>query len=118
MAEAAPRSRAELEAFLARLADDLRDVEHLDVDARRDLAELLHELGRAVAATELPPAELEHLAASATHLAKALHSRTQRSGLAGAQDRLEQAVLATQSRAPVLTGIMRRLIDVLTNIGI
>lgn len=112
------KTRLELTERLAEVAEGLRDAEHLDPEARSELAALLLELSQAVAAAELPAEQFDHLKASTAHLAKAIHQQPPHGVLASARQRLEQAVLVSETRAPVLSGITRRLIDVLTSIGI
>lgn len=118
MEEAMPQSWRELQDHLVEVADGLRDVEHIDPQARRELADLLDELSEAIATTKLPAQDVEHLVATTTHVAKSLQHPATHGVVSSAVERLEHAVLSAQSRAPVLAGITRRLIDVLSSIGI
>jgi hypothetical protein len=47
-----------------------------------------------------------------------MHRRDAPGSLAAARDRLEAALLATESTAPLTAGLARRLLDALANIGI
>jgi len=118
MADSQDTSRNELTEHLADVAENLTQAEHLDPKARHELAELLRELGQHVATAALPPEEIAHLKASATHLSEALHQPPPHGLLTSATERLEQVVIVTETRAPILSDITRRLIDVLTSIGI
>jgi|SRR6516162_7526330 hypothetical protein len=100
------------------VAEILRDPHPLSLEVRRALAEFVDELGTALAGSAVPPAEVTHLAESAAHLVKAVHRRDAPGLLAAARRRLEAALLATESTAPLAAGLARRLLDALANIGI
>ena len=116
-AEGVP-SVAELKARLHAVAQRLRQPGPVDPEAKRTLAELVDELSAALGSGEVPPAEVAHLAESTAHLAEALHEREDAGLLGGARDRLEQAALNAEARAPLAVGLARRLLDALANIGI
>lgn len=100
------------------LAARLREADHLGPEAQAALSELLQELARAVDPAALRSAEAVHLAESAAHLVEALH-RPHQAGLLGrAKSRLEEAARRAEAEAPVLTGLVGRLIDTLANLGI
>jgi hypothetical protein len=82
------------------------------------LADLIDELGNAAGSAEMPPAEVSHLAESTTQFIQALHRRHEPGRLTAARNRLEQAVLQAESRAPVAAGVARRVLDALANLGI
>jgi hypothetical protein len=103
---------------LHELARALREAPPLGPEAQRALAELIDELGNAVGGAEVPPAEVSHLAETTAHFVQALHRRQEPGGLAAARDRLEQAILRAESRAPVIAGVARRVLDALVNLGI
>ena len=96
----------------------LQESTSLDPEARQVLAELVDELGTTLQASNAPPAEVARLAASAAHLAEALHHQRDQGLLGKARDRLGAAVIQAQAEAPVAAGLARRLLDVLANIGI
>jgi hypothetical protein len=104
-------------ATLHALAELLRDPRPLTPAIRTALADLLDEFGGTLAPESVPPAEVQHLAESTAHLARALH-RKDPGYLAAARDRLEQAVLAAEATAPTAAALARRLLDALANIGI
>jgi hypothetical protein len=110
--------QSEIQTRLHDLAIRLREAEHLDPDSQRALAELVDELTRALGSTNLPPAEVVHLAESTAHLADALRSGKNRGILAKARDRLNLAVSNAETHAPTAVGVARRLLDTLANLGI
>ena len=65
-----------------------------------------------------PTVQAEHLAESSTHLVEALHRRHHAGLIAAAKERLEEAASRAEAEAPVATGLARRLIDTLANMGI
>jgi hypothetical protein len=108
----------EVQAKLHEVARMLQGSTSLDSEAQQILAELVDELGVALQASTTPPAEVARLAASAAHLAEALHHQRDQGFLGKARDRLGAAVLQAEAKAPVAAGVARRLLDVLANIGI
>jgi hypothetical protein len=111
-------SLAELQARLHDVTRLLRDSTSLDPETRGVLAELVDELTAALQASNAPPAGVAQLAASAAHLAEALHHQQDQGLLAKARDRLGVAVLQAEAHAPLAAGVARRLLDALANIGI
>ena len=100
------------------LARVLREAPPPGPEAQRALADLIDELGNAVGATEVPPAEVTHLAQTTAQFIQALHRRHEPGRFAAARDRLEQAVIQAETRAPVAAGFARRVLDALANFGI
>jgi hypothetical protein len=100
------------------VAKMLRDSSSLDAVSQRSLAELVEELGKALAAAQLPPTEVTHLADSTAQLAESLHYEQDRSVLGKARDRLEGALLNAESHAPLAVGLARRLLNTLAELGI
>lgn len=103
---------------LRQLAQLLREAHHLDPEAQQSIADILDELSGALGPGSVSSADHAHLAESAAHLVEALHQQKDPGFLASARRRLEAAALRTESEAPVVTGIVRRLIDALANVGI
>lgn len=106
-----------VQASLHTIAEILRDPQPLSQEVRGVLADLVDELGR-VLTTAIPPAEVAHLAESTAHLTRAVHRQEAPGRLTAARDRVEAAILAAESKAPLTAGVARRLLDTLTNIGI
>jgi hypothetical protein len=107
---------AGVQASLHALAQALREGQPLDAEARQALAELVDELGDAL--NSASSAEAGRLAESTAHLIQALHQRHDPVRVASARDRLEQSILAAEAQAPFLTGLARRVLDALANVGI
>src|SRR5262245_39899096 len=108
-----PQTRAEVQARLQELARQLRQTRHLDPEAQQAVADLLAELSQALHPEVLSFKEAGQLVESTAHLAEALHQGQPRGPLQAARQRLERAVLRAEARAPLLTGIVGRLLDAL-----
>src|SRR4051794_6076617 len=117
MMEPTPEPAPPVGERLQELAGLLRGSRHLDAQVQREPADLLEELaGELESAAPSPHAE--HLAESAAHLAHELHERRGMGPLAAAVQRLKEAATRAEAKAPVATGLARRLVDVLADIGI
>lgn len=112
MSEPSP-SGAPVPAVLHELAELLRATSHLDPAARKELGNLIDELGQA-----LPGVGPPHLADSTAHLVRALHQRKETSLMNVAKQRLEEAAVRAEAESPLAAGIARRIIDALANWGI
>jgi hypothetical protein len=95
----------------------LRESGHLGPDARRELADLVEELAGTLT-PDAPSAQTTHLAETTAHLVQALHDQHDAGPLALARERLEDAVARVDARAPVATGLARRIVDLLADLGI
>jgi hypothetical protein len=113
-----PPARAELEASLLEVSKLLREAHHLGPEAQETLAGLVEELGRALDCETVSAEELAHIRDRTAQLAEAVHRRHDENVLAAARDRLEEAVIGLEARAPVLTGVVRRFLDALATLGI
>ncbi len=113
-----PPARPEVEASIHQLGQLLREAHHLGPEAQAQLAELVDELGSALGSGTLSSAELAHLRASTARLVEALHQRKDERAVASARDRLEEAVIGAEAKAPVVAGVARRLLDALSSLGI
>lgn len=102
---------------LLELARRIRDVDHLEPEVGAELADLLGELAGALE-HPAPSAQADHLAQSAAHLARALEHQAKPGPIAEARRRLEDAAANAEVRAPVATGIVRRMIAALADLGI
>ena len=111
--EAAATVRTQLQAVVPLL----REARHVDPDVRQALADLVDELIRLID-PNAPAAEAAHLAESSTLLAQALHRKHHTGLISTAKERLEEAATRAEAEAPVATGLARRLIDTLANLGI
>lgn len=103
---------------LHELAERLRRTQHFDAAAQGALADLMEEMSRALAATNVPSEEAVHLGKSAAELARTLHDEQSRGLLSAAKARLEEAAIRAETQAPLATGIARQLLDTLASFGI
>jgi hypothetical protein len=120
MAEQPPnlQTTAQVQAKLHQLADVLREAGHLEPEAQEALANLVDELSKALTPAALTSTETAHLATSAAGLAQSLNQQASPTLLSAAKRRLEEAALRAEAQAPVATGIARRLLDALADLGI
>ncbi len=99
------------------LARRLREAEHLEPEAREQVAELLGELAAELDQTE-PSPHKEQLAKSAAQLVRAVKDQHEPGMIEAAKDRLEEAVARAEANAPVATDLVLQLIDLLATLGI
>ena len=114
----ADQPSADVRARLQNISERLRRAGHLDPEAQQELAGLVEELGKAIDRSRVPAEELAHLTDSTTHLLQALEQRRDTGVLTAARERLEQAIVAVESKAPFVAGIAQRLLATLANLGI
>ena len=112
------RTSAHIRATFHDVAQMLREAHHLEPEAQEALADLVDELGKALTPAALASSETAHLATSAANLAQVLHQQHNPTLLSAAKQRLEQAILRAETKAPVPTGVARRILDVLADLGI
>jgi hypothetical protein len=112
-----PEAAAAVRTKLQEIVPRLRSARHIDPEVQQVLADLLDELIR-VMDPNAPAAEAAHLAESSAHLVQALDRKHHPGLIAAARDRLEAAATRAEAEAPVATGLARRLIDTLSNLGI
>ncbi len=105
-------------ARLHELAQLLRQAHHLGPEMQTALANLVDELSSSVDPEKLPEPTRQHLAASAAQLTEALQRETDQREVVAARNRLEEAAVRLEAEAPLASGILRRLIDTLANIGV
>lgn len=101
---------------LAELARLLQSVDHLEPPQREQLAALIEELDQALHAGT-PPEHAAQLAQTAADLVNALRPHHD-TPLETARERLEEAATRAEIDAPIATGVARRLIDLLAELGI
>ena len=104
-------------AALHAVARALRETPHLGRDAKQALADFLDALEDPATTEGAAPADVNRLTDRATQLLHAIRRQHDAGVLAEARDRLEEAVLRVESRAPVV-GAFHRLLDALANIGL
>lgn len=114
----APPSVVQVQAHLHTIARLLRDADQLGPEAQRLLAELVDELGDVLEKGTVPSAELTHLTECTAQLMTLAQTGEDIGLLAKARTQLERAVVAVEGEAPMVAGIVRRLTDALSNLGI
>jgi hypothetical protein len=112
-----PEAVATVRTQLQEVVPLLREGRHLDRDVQQALADLVDELIRMMD-PHAPADSTAHLAESSTQLVRALHRKQHTGMLAAAKARLEEAATRAEAEAPMATGLARRLIDTLSNLGI
>jgi hypothetical protein len=105
-------------AGLHELARVLRDAKHLSPAVQRELADLVDELTNALTPAPQAGAETGRLAASAAHLAEAIRQRDNETLLARARDRLQETAARAETNAPLVAGLLRRIVEALANLGV
>src|SRR4051794_10607881 len=98
---ATPPTLAEVRSHLHTLSQLLRHVHHLGPEAHELLADLIDELGILLEAKEMPSAEVAHLTASTAQLMQAVQQGEEPGVLEAARERLQRAVIAAETEAPV-----------------
>jgi hypothetical protein len=111
-------SVTEIQARLDHVSQLLRESRSIDARSRKELKRLVEELGSILQSGDVAPAEAASLAETAAHLAEALQHRHDSGRLAQLRDRIERGVLAAEAEAPVTSGVVMQLLDVLANLGI
>ncbi len=121
MAEQLPPNSSfppEVRESLQKVSRLLHEARHLGPEAQRTLADLVDELANALAAGGVSAAEAAHLSERTARLLEAVEGQHDEGVLNAARERLEEAVVGAESRAPVVAGVARRLLDALANLGI
>ena len=113
-----PSARTPLQQHLHTIAGLLRHERPLRPEAQRLLAGLMDEIGSALEAQTVSPAELNQLAEHVAQLVQAAHAGEEVGFIGQLRERLDEAAAELESRAPRLTGLTRRLIETLSDLGI
>jgi hypothetical protein len=108
----------QIRAKLHDLARSLRDTENLEPATKQALADLADELAAKSDFTKNSPGEVAHLLSASAHVMDLLNRTPEVTIPLSTRERLEQAILAAETRAPVLAGLAHRLLDVLSDLGI
>ncbi len=115
--ESTPGADSTARERLLELAQSLHEADHLEPDARRELADLLRELA-ANLSPDAPPEQASHLAESASHLVRLLHERPESGLIEAAKQSLEEATVRAGSNMPMAAELARRIVELLANLGI
>jgi len=103
---------------LHEIAQLLRAARHLKPEEQAALSDLIDDLARVLDPAVASSAETAHLAATAAHLARSLQHAHGTGLLAAAKQRLEEAALRAEAKAPAATEVVRQILDTLANFGI
>jgi hypothetical protein len=105
------------ERSLGELARLLREVDHLEPEVRNELADVIDELEAALRG-ELSAEEAERVRGDVRHVVEAIRRQHDENPVEAARERFEETVGRTAAEAPVASGVARRLIDLLADLGI
>jgi hypothetical protein len=108
---------SDVAARLREVARLVREADHLDPKAQQTLADLAEQMADNLSRPHAPTAEEVELGKLAGELIAALH-REEEAPVAATRNRLQEAVLAAQTRAPLTAETARELLDALANLGI
>lgn len=114
---AAPAAPPLAAARLHEMAHLLREARYLGPEGRVALADFTDELAEHLAFAPAAAAKQERLARAAGGLVEILRREAQ-SPLAETRDRLEETLVAVETRAPTIAGLARQLLDALAKLGI
>jgi hypothetical protein len=114
----AEQVRAHIQSTFHDVARMLRETHHLEPEAQEALADLVDELGKVLTPAALANSETAHLTTSVAELAKALRQQHNANLLSAAKQRLEQAAVRAEAKAPVAAGVVRRILETLADLGI
>jgi hypothetical protein len=111
-------SSADIREQLQLIAESLRHADHLSQDARRRLADLVDELKAAIDADPGATASAVGFHEHVARLALAIQQNHEPGLLETARRKVEETIVSAETEAPVLSGIARRLIRALSDLGI
>ena len=118
MSQEFPVAQQEVHAHLEAISALLRGPHRLDAATQAALADLVDELDKALKLGKIPNEEAARLAATASHFAEAVHGEEEVGVRSTARDRLLEAAAAVETKAPMIAGLARRVMDALSNVGI
>lgn len=118
MADSTPSNADDVRDRLHAIAQSLRQSGPMPAESRKLLADLVEELGHAVPGESGSAETWRHLGEHAAQLAEAIREDHEPGLLESARDRLSQTVVAAETEAPILSGIAKRFIQALSDLGI
>jgi hypothetical protein len=110
------QSPSDVTARLREVARLVREADHLDPDAQQSLADLAEQMADNLSRAHVPTPEEAELGKLAGELIEAL--RREENPAAGTRHRLQEAIVAAETRAPLAAETARELLDVIANLGI
>ena len=112
-----PAAKAVQDQLFA-IAQLLRAVPRLPAETQTVLADILDELGNDLSSSDVPPAAVAHLSESVAHLVEAVRSKSDKGLLSAARESVDKAIIAAEDTSPVFAGLVRKLVDALSSLGI
>lgn len=109
------------EEALAKLyatAQALSTTKDLSPIAQKTLANLLDELGKAVASGKVSGEVVDHLAESVGQLNQALANQENPEHSKKARESLEESIFRAEAKHPYLAGMIQQLLNILADLGI
>ena len=114
----ASHSVSQTQANLRTIAASLREAGHLEPETQNKLASLLEELGTEIGTSGSVSPNTTHLAAAVSEMARSLHEQHPKGVVETARNRLKDAAVRAEIDAPVASGVVYRIIDLLASMGI
>jgi hypothetical protein len=111
-----PTPPSAVPARLREVARLLRQADHMEPEAQQSLADLAEQLANAMPTSRPPTAEEAELGQLAEQLIAELHR--EETPAAATRHRLQEAVVAAETRAPFAAGIARQLLEAIADLGI
>jgi hypothetical protein len=108
----------EARALLRVVAHLLYQADQLGPEAQRSLGEFLNRYADALEEPKISAEDLTRLTERAFQLAQTIHQGEERGVVTTVRDRLEAAIIAADAEYPTASGIGRRLMETLSNLGI
>ena len=111
-------SAEDVSRLLHTIAQLLRHTHRLGPATQALLADLVDELGTALAHPDVSSAEIARLVECASHLVRVVHEEKKAGMLAAAREQLEHAAVAIEMRVPGVAVLARRFAEMLSDVGI
>ena len=111
-------TKARVQTQLHAISQLLRTTDRLGPQAQALLAELMDELSNALDSSDVPDEKVATLTENTAELVHAVHQEQPPGMLAAFEERLEDAAVAVETKAPTLANLPRRLAEMLSNLGI
>jgi hypothetical protein len=115
-----PESNTPNEALakLLATAQALGAAKHLTPTAQKTLADLVEELGKALASGKASSEEVARLAESVALLNQAIADQENREHSMRARERLQESIYRAEANHPFLAGLAQQFLNILAELGI
>jgi hypothetical protein len=108
----------EIFAILHSTAQTLGATKHLTPAAQKALANLVEELGKALASANASGEEVGRLAEGVALLNQAIADQENREHSKRARERLEESICLAEAKHPFLTSLAQQFLNILAELGI